>query len=347
MFLAAQAPLWSATEPSCGRAAAGSVGDVGDVADDVHTLVAGQRQVGLDIDAAAAPLSEASVGRDRGGLDARRPTRRSAWRSWCRPRSTRVAGADLLDARAQVDLHALLPEDLGHVGVGPVRERLEQRVAVVEQVDPCRARIEVAVDGRNRDVEHVGDRAGDLDAGRPPADDHEVERSALDELGDRGRPARTARGCASADSSRRRASTAGTSSRPRRECRRSSAASRPRAPARRPTSACPSSAVTVLRGRIDRGDLGQLDVDAVVVGEHRAQRVRDVTGRQLRGRHLIQQRLELVVVVAIDQRDVDRIMAGQLLRAAQAGEAATDDHHVPFVRVAHHASSNSTRCSPR
>src|SRR4029453_2718023 len=44
-------------------------------------------------------------------------------------------------------------------------------------------------------------------------------------------------------------------------------------------------------------------------------------------RHLIEQRLKHVIVVAIQQRDAHRCML-ECLRRPQAAEAATDDHHV-------------------
>jgi hypothetical protein len=54
----------------------------------------------------------------------------------------------------------------------------------------------------------------------------------------------------------------------------------------------------------------------------------------LRGGDLVEQRLELVIVVAVDQRDVDLVVLGQPLGAAQPGEAAADDYDVLAV-VAH------------
>ena len=47
-------------------------------------------------------------------------------------------------------------------------------------------------------------------------------------------------------------------------------------------------------------------------------------GASWRGRHLVEQRLELVVVVAVEERDVDVVLLGEPLRAADAGEAAAD-----------------------
>jgi len=60
-----------------------------------------------------------------------------------------------------------------------------------------------------------------------------------------------------------------------------------------------------VRHRVDRGHLRQLHVDVVVVVEGLAQRGGDIGGGQLRCRDLVEQRLKLVVVALIDQRDVD------------------------------------------
>ncbi len=57
-------------------------------------------------------------------------------------------------------------------------------------------------------------------------------------------------------------------------------------------------------------------------------------GRQPRRGHLIQQRLEHVVVVAVDQRDAAR-RAGQAPGRGQAGKSAADDDDVRQVGVGH------------
>ena len=94
-----------------------------------------------------------------------------------------------------------------------------------------------------------------------------------------------------------------------------------------------------VRRRIERGDLGELDVHVDVIVEELAQRVGDVARGQLRGRHLVEQRLELVVVVAVDQRDAHVVAVGQAAGAADAGEAAADDDDVqlPLGQVNRHA----------
>ena len=78
-------------------------------------------------------------------------------------------------------------------------------------------------------------------------------------------------------------------------------------------------------GRVDRGHRQLLDGDRLVLVEDGAERAGDVGGRQLGRGHLVQQRLELVVVVAVEQRDGHAVLA-ELLGAADAGEAAADDH---------------------
>ncbi len=145
---------------------------------------------------------------------------------------------------------------------------------------------------------------------------------------DSGRPARTGPGSGSEDWWRHRVSRAETSSQRRRECRRSWA----REPAAR-TSASPDHSSPSLshdrpRLRVRRGDVRELDVDVVVAREHGTKRVSYVTWCELRGRHLVQQRLELVVVVAVDQRDVNALVLDQARRAPESGKSSPDDHDV-------------------
>jgi hypothetical protein len=101
-----------------------------------------------------------------------------------------------------------------------------------------------------------------------------------------------------------------------------------------------------VRRRIDRRHLGQLDLHVDVIVEELAQRVRDVARGQLRRRDLVEQRLELVIVVAVDQGDPDVVAVGQPPGAADAGEAAADDDDVqlPLGQVNRHA---PLRCGPR
>ena len=95
-------------------------------------------------------------------------------------------------------------------------------------------------------------------------------------------------------------------------------------------SARPSVVVTVRVAGSIEATSASLTSMLASLAEELAQRVRDVARRELRGRHLVEQRLELVVVVAVDQRDVHVVVLGQPPGAADAGEAAADDDDVPL-----------------
>jgi hypothetical protein len=57
-----------------------------------------------------------------------------------------------------------------------------------------------------------------------------------------------------------------------------------------------------------------------VLAERLSEAGGDVGGGELAGRHLVQQRLELVVVVLVDERHADVGALGQLSGAAQPGD---------------------------
>ena len=63
---------------------------------------------------------------------------------------------------------------------------------------------------------------------------------------------------------------------------------------------------------------------------------RDLARREQAGGDLVEQRLEQVVVGAVDQRDLGPA-AGQDLRRPDAAEAAADDHHAMSWRLVHGA----------
>ena len=83
-----------------------------------------------------------------------------------------------------------------------------------------------------------------------------------------------------------------------------------------------------------------------VVREDHPMRPGDVFGGELRTRHLVEQRLELVVVVAVDQHHVDPLVA-QLLRTGDSGQSTAQDEHPIGHRVGPvhpvHSSSRSAR----
>jgi hypothetical protein len=80
---------------------------------------------------------------------------------------------------------------------------------------------------------------------------------------------------------------------------------------------------------VDLIDLGQLDVDGCVITANSAQRKADIVAGQLRSCELVEERLELMVIVAIDQGDAHRTFAArQLQGTSQAGKASADDYYV-------------------
>ena len=78
-------------------------------------------------------------------------------------------------------------------------------------------------------------------------------------------------------------------------------------------------------GGIDLAHVRQQHLDVLLVAQDPANRRRDVARRQRRRRHLIQQRLEEMVVVAIEQRDAD-VRARERARRVEPAESAADDH---------------------
>ena len=199
-----------------------------------------------------------------------------------------MTGRDFLDPGAEVDLDSLVFEDLGDVSVGFVRERFQQRVAVVQQVDVSLGGIEVAVFAGDGDLDHVAQRARDLNASGTPAHHDDVERAALHEL-------RLAiDGLEQAEDPR--AQFGGVVERVQRErvLGRAGSMEEVRLRAGRQDQRVPAPCVSVLRGhgpccRVHAGYLRELDVYVGPVREHPSQRMGDVAGGQLRGRHLIQQ----------------------------------------------------------
>ena len=77
---------------------------------------------------------------------------------------------------------------------------------------------------------------------------------------------------------------------------------------------------------IEAGDLGQLDVDVLVLAHDAPERRRDLAHREDSRRDLVEQRLKEVVVRTVDERDLDVALA-QELRGEEAAEAAADDDH--------------------
>ena len=83
------------------------------------------------------------------------------------------------------------------------------------------------------------------------------------------------------------------------------------------------------RRGVDVGDFGlqhRQPAGADLIAQHVADRAGHRRRGEPRGRDLVQQRLEQVVVGAIEQRDVD-VVLGQCAHRLQPAEAAADDEH--------------------
>ena len=84
------------------------------------------------------------------------------------------------------------------------------------------------------------------------------------------------------------------------------------------------------------GGLGQEHLRVLLATEHRSDRRGDVA-RVERGRgHLVEHRLEQVVVAAVHHRYPDR-RAAQPLGGIEPGEPSAENHHMRYASVAHSA----------
>ena len=77
--------------------------------------------------------------------------------------------------------------------------------------------------------------------------------------------------------------------------------------------------------RVDATDVAQPHAHVGLSPQNPADRRGDITGRECRSRHLIQQRLKDVVVLPVEHDDLD-IGTGQRLRGPQTAESPADDH---------------------
>ena len=76
--------------------------------------------------------------------------------------------------------------------------------------------------------------------------------------------------------------------------------------------------------QIEASHLGQDHVDVFAPAQNVAQHGRDRSRRQDAGGHLVEQRLEQVVIAPVDERDVE-VGRGEQAGGGQAAEAAADD----------------------
>ena len=88
------------------------------------------------------------------------------------------------------------------------------------------------------------------------------------------------------------------------------------------------------RRRVHRLRLGEEHAHARGVAQDGAERHRDVRRRQDGARHLIEERLEEVMVAPVHQCDA-HVAAGEPARGVEAGEPAAHDHDVRRARIRH------------
>ena len=81
-----------------------------------------------------------------------------------------------------------------------------------------------------------------------------------------------------------------------------------------------------VRAEVDVLDLSEQRPRVGLVAQHVTDRRGDVSLREYAGSHLVQQRLEQVVVVAVHDCHIDR-RPPQRTRGEQAAEPRPDDHH--------------------
>ena len=183
-------------------------------------------------------------------------------------------------------------------------------------------------------VDRVGERARGLDPGRAGAHDHEVQGAAIDEA--RIAVRRLEHG------EQPRAQPLGIVDRVERERVLVGARGMEevgyRAEGQHQVVAAEGDPVGAGHGpgrRIDGRHVRHRHLHAVTLGEHRSQRPRDIRGLHLCRCHLVEQRLELVVVVTVDQPDGHAVLR-QPLGARDAGESGAHDDRRSFTRWRRH-----------
>ena len=107
---------------------------------------------------------------------------------------------------------------------------------------------------------------------------------------------------------------------------------------------------------VDAGDIAEHDLDVGPAVKLRSDRRGDIGRRQCCRRDLVQQRLEQMIVVAVDQRDIEW-PAGEGLRCGKSAEPGSDDDNAgcherslsdraPLARVPHARARCRTGNSP-
>ena len=307
-----------------GRRKPGHARHRGEIADHEHFRRARQAQVRFDGDAPGLVERHAERRAERRGLHAGRP-QNAARDDPLRPHRDALA-VDAGDRPPEQHLHTHLLEpplrrdrEIGRKCRQHPRPRFDEH-------DPRRRRIDLAEVSRQHVPRDLGQRPRQLDAGRPRAHDHEREqRHAPRRIGlALGRFVREQDAAADLDRVLQRLE-AGREARPL------------AVPEVRMRRAAGEDQIVVVdeavaqhdpfSGGVDAHCLRQHHGDVLLPPQHAPQRDRDVRRAQRGRRHLVEQRLEQMMVAAVDERD-PHVRTAQRTSRVEAAEAATDDHDV-------------------
>ena len=204
-------------------------------------------------------------------------------------------------------------------------------MSVIDEMNPGTADGKVRVLGHHGFVDQFGERAGRLDTGRPCPDDDKVQGAFVEELG--------VAACVFKHLQDAGAQTQGVveAVHGKRVPVGARGLEKVRLRARREDQVI--ALVDFARGGgrrfrlgIDGGHLGQFHVHVCGPVENFAQRVCHIAWRELRRGHLVQERLKLVVIVLVQQRDPHVGVPREFPRTGNSREAAADDDDV-FTRA--------------
>ena len=293
------------------------------VADDEHLRAAGHAEVLVDDHPARVVALRPDPAAGFRGHDARGPDHRRGLETAALEVDAGLVAVRHPGAGHDLDAHPL--QRLAGVGGEVLRERRQHARPGLDQDDAGGPRVDVAELIRHHVPRDLDDRARELDAGRARAHDREGQQPLA--LGRIVRELGALEGDQQPTADDGRVLDALEAGRPLLPLVIAEIGVRH-----------PGREHQLVIGHRDRvgDDLPVLEVDAVDRAEqhahvllppqHVADRPGDVGGRQLGGGDLVEQRLEAVVVVAVQNRDVD-ICLGELRRDCEPAEAGPDDHH--------------------
>src|SRR5262249_18137434 len=223
---------------------------------------------------------------------------------------------------------------LGGVNVGIVRELRQQRMAVIDQNYPGFCDGEILVRVRHYVAYQLGEGAGYLHACGAPSNHHEIERAILDEfrvvsgvLKQLDEPGAHARGILE------RIEGKG-------ELLRSRGLEEIRLRSGRQHQHVAAQGLTVVEDEgtvleVGGSDCCLLHLHVGVLREDLGEVEGDVGRSELGRRHLVEQRLELVMPVAVDEGHPGTPLSGEAFGAGQPCKAPADYHHMGPAVLAH------------